>query len=62
MTDVQGVWKDDTTFEVTQRGTEVTFDRRPDGTMYVGVDGYGRETFVMTAEQVAAFKVWMMEN
>ena len=62
MTDVTGVWKDNTTFEAFNKGENVNFDKGADGAMRVEIDGFNREVFFMTAEQVAAFKTWMMEN
>lgn len=63
MTEVQGVWQNETDFEVIQRGATFSFDKcYADGGCRVAIDGYTMETFHMTGEQFAAFKKWIMEN
>jgi hypothetical protein len=61
---VNGVWasEDKTMFEVTGKGTTVDFEKFADGSFYIGVDGYQRETFRMTTEQFAAFKDWIVNH
>lgn len=62
MTD--NVWISDnkTMFEATK--TNVTFEckKNADGSFYIRVDGYQAESFMMNAEQFAAFKDWIVSD
>ena len=57
------IWSDENSFEASDRGSSIEFDKSPDGGFRVGFDiGRNSEVFHMTAEQFAAFKKWVMEN
>jgi hypothetical protein len=61
MTDV--VWKNHDTFEVATSNGAVEFQTMENGLFWVGVEaGNNKEFFVMSKEQFAAFKQWIMEN
>ena len=64
MTDVKGVTSVDGMFEAFHKRANVTAFTETSGALTIIVDdgGEGYASFNMIAEQVAAFKVWLMEN
>ena len=62
--DMNGVWKNEETFEAYRIGESVSFTKGDgDGGCVVYIDGIAQvENFYMNGEQFAAFKEWIKES